>query len=144
LDLYAGTGAVGIEALSRGALHVTCIESNAEALHLLHQNVSDCKMTHHITVHAQTVKQFLGRPDQWGGPYDLVFADPPYAIAQELESLFDNVAIDHLFAADSWLVVEHADKTTLPTHLGRSTFLRRYHYGDTALTIFSFSRAAQP
>lgn len=144
LDLYAGTGAVGIEALSRGATHVTCVESSEDALKLLRQNVSDCKMTHQMTIHAQTVKRFLRRPDLWSGPYDIVFADPPYAIAQELESLFNDVAIDHLFAADSWLVVEHAEKTTLPPHLGRSSFLRRYHYGDTALSIFSSAGATQP
>jgi 16S rRNA G966 N2-methylase RsmD len=101
-------------------------------------------MGHQMTIQAQTVKQFLGRPNQWSGPYDIVFADPPYAIAQELESLFDDAATDRLFAADSWLVIEHAEKTTLPTHLGRSAFLRRYHYGDTALSLFSFSGAAQP
>jgi 16S rRNA G966 N2-methylase RsmD len=101
-------------------------------------------MALHMTVRAQTVNQFLRRPDQWNGPYDIVFADPPYAIAQELELLFSDAAIDHLFASDSWLVVEHAERTTLPNHLGRSVFLRRYHYGDTALSIFSFSGPTQP
>jgi len=144
LDLYAGTGAVGIEALSRGVTHVTCVESSAEALKLLHQNVSDCQMEHQMTVHAQTVKQFLGRPHRWSGPYDIMFADPPYAIVQELESLFGDVVIDRLFTADSWLILEHAAKTTLPARLGRSTFLRRYRYGDTALSVFSFSGTAQP
>ena len=142
LDLYAGTGAVGIEALSRGAAHVTSVESNAKALQLLRRNVSECRMAQQMTVHAQTVKQFLGRPGRWSGPYDIVFADPPYASVQELESLFDDVAIDHLFAAGSWLVVEHAEKTTLPIHLGRTAFVRRYHYGDTSLSIYLFSGAA--
>ncbi len=143
LDLYAGTGAVGIEALSGGATHATFVESSAEGLKLLRQNVLGCRMGHQMTVQAKTVKQFLDRPDQWRGPYDIVFADPPYAIAQELESLFDDAATDRLFASDSWLVVEHAVKTILPTHLGRSAFLRQYHYGDTTLSLFSFSGAAQ-
>jgi 16S rRNA G966 N2-methylase RsmD len=97
-----------------------------------------------MTIRAQTVNQFLRRPDQWSGPYDIVFADPPYTIAQELSALLDNVATDQLFADDSWLVVEHAEKTILPAHLGRSTFLRRYRYGDTALSIYSCSGTAQP
>ncbi|MGQ0695390.1 MAG: 16S rRNA (guanine(966)-N(2))-methyltransferase RsmD [Nitrospiraceae bacterium] len=144
LDLYAGTGAVGIEALSRGAIHVTSVESSAGALQLLRRNVSECRMAHQMTIHAQTVKQFLGRPDQWSGPYDIIFADPPYRLVQELESLFDDVAIHQLLADDSWMVVEHAEKTTLPTHLGRNTFLRRYYYGDTALSVYSSSGVAQP
>ena len=144
LDLYAGTGAVGIEALSRGAMHVTCVESNVEALRLLRRNVSECGMAHQMTIHGQTVKQFLGRPDHWRGPYDIVFADPPYAIVKELESLFGDVAIHHLFADDSWLVIEHAERTALPTRLGRNAFLRRYDYGDTALSVFSSTGVVQP
>ena len=144
LDLYAGTGAVGIEALSRGAIHVTSVESSAESLQLLRRNVSECRMAHQMTIHAQTVKQFLCRPDQWSGPYDIVFADPPYALVQELAELFNDVAIHHVLADDSWVVVEHSAKTTLPTHLARNPFLHRYSYGDTALSIFSSSEAAPP
>ena len=144
LDLYAGTGAIGIEALSRGAAQVTCIESSADALNLLHRNVTDCRMTDHMVVHAQTVQQFLSRPEQWNGPYNIVFADPPYAAAHELESDFSNLDESRLFATDSWLVIEHAGKTTLPSKLGESAFLRRYSYGDTALSIFSFRGTAQP
>lgn len=144
LDLYAGTGAVGIEALSRGATHVTSVESSVKALALLRQNISDCKMGHQMTIRAQTVQQFLSRPDRWDGPYHIVFADPPYGIVQELVELFQCVQGDRFFASDSWLVVEHAGKSTLPDHLAQSTFVRRYDYGDTALSIFSFSGARQP
>lgn len=144
LDLYAGTGAIAIEAVSRGAAHVTCVESGVEALKLLHQNMLDCGIADRMTVRAQTVKQFLSRPDQWDGPYDIVFADPPYAIVGELESLLGHPSIDRLFAADSWLVVEHAEKTALPASLGFGAYLRRYRYGDTALSLYSHSGIAQP
>jgi 16S rRNA G966 N2-methylase RsmD len=97
-----------------------------------------------MTVRAQTVKQFLSRPDQWDGPYDIVFADPPYAIVGELESLLGHTSIDRLFAADSWLVVEHAEKATLPASLGSGAYLRRYRYGDTALSLYSHPGIAQP
>jgi 16S rRNA (guanine966-N2)-methyltransferase len=141
LDLYAGTGAVGIEALSRGVTHVTSVESDAAALHLLRHNLSVCQIGHQMTVQAQTVQQFLSRPKLWNGPYDIVFADPPYANGQELESLFEEASVDALFAMDAWLVVEHGKKNLLPDRLGRSTFLRHYRYGDTTLSLFSFSGA---
>jgi 16S rRNA (guanine966-N2)-methyltransferase len=144
LDLYAGTGAIGVEAVSRGATHVTCVESSVEALKLLQHNMLDCGFAHNLTVYAQTVEQFLRRPDRWKGPYDIVFADPPYAMARELESLLSQTATDRLFAADSWLIVEHAEKTSLPAQLGSSAYLRRYRYGDTALSLYSYSAAAQP
>jgi 16S rRNA (guanine(966)-N(2))-methyltransferase RsmD len=142
LDLYAGTGAIGIEAISRGAAHVTCVESGVEALKLLRQNILDCGIAHHITVYAHTVKQFLNRPEQWEGPYDIVFADPPYARVQELELLLTQTVTERLFAADSWLIVEHAEKTSLPASLGSTAYVRRYRYGDTALSLYSSSGAA--
>lgn len=142
LDLYAGTGAVGIEAVSRGARHVVCVESNGEALKLLQRNVSDCGMTHRVMVRGQTVKQFLSRVDQMHGPYDIVFADPPYAAAHELDSVFAGVAPEALFAPDARLIAEHAAKTPMPGHLGPCVFLRRYTYGDTAVSVFAYPGAA--
>ncbi len=143
LDLYAGTGAVGIEAVSRGAEHVTSVESNRDALKLLQQNLELCHIGDELAVLSQTVQQFLNHPDQWNGPYDIVFADPPYAEASELPSLLAEPCTDDLFAQDSWLVIEHAAKTALPLSMGCSQFLRRYRYGDTALSLYSRPHAVQ-
>jgi 16S rRNA G966 N2-methylase RsmD len=93
-------------------------------------------------VHTQTVAQFLRQPARWNGPYDIVFADPPYAMSAELESLFADAMTDGLFADDAWLVVEHAAKAALPACLGRGNFLRQYRYGDTALSLYAWSRPA--
>ena len=136
LDLYAGTGAVGIEAVSRGVERVTSVESNRDALRLLHQNLELCHIGNELAVLSQTVQQFLTHPDQWNGPYDIVFADPPYAEASELSSLLEETRTHDLFALDSWLVIEHAAKTALPMSLGCTQFLRRYRYGDTALSLY--------
>lgn len=136
LDLYAGTGAVGIEAVSRGVGHVTSVESNRDALKLLQQNLKLCQTGDELAVRSQTVQQFLAYPDQWNGPYDLVFADPPYAEATELPLLFAETRTEDLFALDSWLIIEHAAKTALPMSLGCTRFLRRYRYGDTALSLY--------
>jgi len=144
LDLYAGTGAVGIEAISRGAEHVTSVESNREVLKLLQQNVKLCHIGQQLEVKDQKVEQFLNRPDQWNGPYDIVFADPPYARSHELLSLFQEPRIDLLFAADPWLVIEHAAKTAFPMSLRHTQLLRQYRYGDTAISLYSCPRAQQP
>lgn len=138
LDLYAGTGAIGIEALSRGAQHVAFVESNAEALKLLHQNVSDCGLINRATVRAETVKQFVTQSDLALGPYDIVYADPPYAAAHELEALFTPVVVKRMLSPDARIVAEHAAKTSLPAELGGCVFLRRYAYGDTAVSVFAY------
>lgn len=137
LDLYAGTGAIAIEALSRGAAHATCVECDPTALKLLRQNVHDCAMASSLTVYAQPVERFLSHPDLWGGEYDVVFADPPYTMATELMSIFKDSASDRLFAPDSWFIIEHAAKTKLPPLLGSCVHLRSYRYGDTALSLYS-------
>ena len=143
LDLYAGTGAIAVEAVSRGASHVTCVESGIEALKLLRLNMLECGMAHCMTIRAQTVKQFLSRSDEWGGPYDIVFADPPYAIVGEIQSLMDQTSLDRLFAPDSWLIIEHAEKMTLPATLGSGVYVRRYRYGDTVLSLYAHQGMAQ-
>jgi 16S rRNA (guanine(966)-N(2))-methyltransferase RsmD len=141
LDLYAGTGAVGVEALSRGAAHVTCVESDAEALKLLRRNVADCGIAGDVTIYAHRVQDFLKRPDQWEGPYQIIFADPPYAMTHEFTDLLNGPMTDRLFAADARLIIEHAHKTSVPASLGRAICTRRYRYGDTALTVYSLSSA---
>jgi 16S rRNA (guanine966-N2)-methyltransferase len=144
LDLYAGTGAVGIEALSRGAAHVTCVESDVEALNLLRRNVEDCGIASGMTIHPHRVQQFLNRPDQWEGPYQIVFADPPYTATHEFTDLVGTIATDRFFAIDGWLIVEHANKTTVPSSLGCALHRRRhYRYGDTALSLYSVSNDGQ-
>ena len=137
LDLYAGTGAVGIEAVSRGAKHVICVESHQQARELLQRNISHCGVRDYITIVHQTVQRFLNQPDRWGEPYDIVFADPPYESVPEFVSVLDTVKTGRLFAGDAWLIIEHALKTTLPVSIAGTTFQRRYPYGDTALSLFS-------
>ncbi len=144
LDLYAGTGAVGIEAVSRGATHVTSVESDSEALKLIQQNIQICQIGDALSMRAQAVEDFLDNPAQWNGPYDIVFADPPYSDAQTCSALLSEPQTEQLFNVDSWLVIEHATRTTLPVSLGPTQFLRRYRYGDTSLSVYSSPKAVQP
>lgn len=137
LDLYAGTGAVGIEALSRGADHVTAVEWNRDAVNLLQRNKRLCEIGAELTIQAHTVEQFLQRPDQWHGPYDIVFADPPYAETAKLFSVLSGSMIETLCAVDTWLIVEHGEKSAAPAAIGPTTLRRQYRYGDTTLSRYS-------
>lgn len=139
LDLYAGTGAVGIEALSRGAAHVTAVESDRDAVNLLQQNRRLCQIGQELTVRPHTVEQFVRRTDQWNGPYDVVFADPPYADTARLSSLLSASMCGTLFTADAWLIVEHGGKTAAAETLGPTSLRRQYRYGDTTLSLYDCS-----
>jgi 16S rRNA (guanine966-N2)-methyltransferase len=135
LDLYAGTGAIGIEALSRGARRVTFVESDPAALRLLRANLARCALSHGVGIHAGRVGKFLRHRASWNGPYDVVFADPPYASEEELIGLA-NWLDEGLVADDAIAIVEHASKTPVPEMLGPLIRIRSYRYGDTSLTLY--------
>jgi 16S rRNA (guanine966-N2)-methyltransferase len=110
LDLYAGSGAVGLEALSRGARHVLLVEQDARAARVIRENIEAIGLPGAVLA-ADRVERLLARgPD--GGRYDVVFADPPYALA--------DAAVGHalsLLAAGGWLapgalvIVERATRS---------------------------------
>lgn len=137
LDLYAGTGALGIEALSRGAVHVTFVEQDPRTVRLLQANLARCGPTPSAasTIMTGRVETFLRRPPLWRGPYDIVLADPPYAWTM---ALIDALAMAPVgvFAEQAILAIEHAAKTELPSTIGSHGLRRRYLYGDTALSLF--------
>jgi 16S rRNA (guanine966-N2)-methyltransferase len=79
LDLFSGTGAVGIEALSRGASSCVFVESHASSLDVLNKNISKFSLWDYCRVFGEPVEIYLeGTPDDHDGPFDIVFADPPY------------------------------------------------------------------
>jgi 16S rRNA (guanine(966)-N(2))-methyltransferase RsmD len=136
LDLYAGTGALALEALSRGATQATLVESGREALAAIRANVSTLGVERQVTVVAQTVER-AGRALE-SGAYDLVFADPPYADVRSGAAVRAVEVIAHaalVQGEDALLVLEHASADTAPVVVGfRLEDSRRY--GDTALSFF--------
>src|SRR5262245_29376047 len=98
LDLYAGTGAVGIEALSRGARIVTFVESDPKAVQVARKNLTACGMLDDAEMRVVPTQTFLRQPQSWHGPYDVLFADPPYAdeaaVGLVLESWHLNLLAD--------------------------------------------------
>lgn len=138
LDLFAGTGALGIEALSRGAEHAVLVERSPAAAAALYENLELTHVAERATVVPQAVKSFLtGREEASGGPFDLVFLDPPYDMGspeldETLQALADGVRLD-----EGWTVVLTRDKKSsthvIPLHWSAARELR---YGDSLLTLY--------
>ena len=135
LDLYAGTGAIGIEALSRGAQVATFVEPDAASLKALRANLDRCNLAPQALVHACTVESFLRRQQSSESTYDIIFADPPYhdGSAPALLPSLDQAGI---MTTDSIVILEHFSKVTVPSEVGRLVRLRQYRYGDTTLSVF--------
>ena len=141
LDLYAGTGAVGIEALSRGASAVTFVESDLRAVQLLQKNLRTCQLLDRAQVRVGQAAAFLERKDWWSGPYDVLFADPPYAASDELDVLI-HAWRPGLLSEHAVVMIEHDSRTELPASIDHATLVRRYVYGDTALYLYGVSTSA--
>jgi 16S rRNA (guanine(966)-N(2))-methyltransferase RsmD len=135
LDLYAGTGSIGIEALSRGATHVTFVEDDRDALRLVQSNLRQCGLEQSAHICACQVSQFFRRGTEWSGPYDIVFCDPPYHLTPELITLAMEWHAGWL-AEDAVVILEHGRKADIPSKLGPLSQVKRYDYGDTALTRY--------
>jgi len=135
LDLYAGTGAVGIEALSRGAMAVTFVESDPKAVQLMRKNLASCQLTDVADVCVGSTHNFFQHAEWWRGPYDLLFADPPYADASAAELVLSSWTLG-LLSPEGRLIIEQDARSILPASTDEAELLRRYTYGDTALFIY--------
>lgn len=135
LDLYAGTGAVGIEALSRGATAVTFVESDPKAVKLMQKNLRVCQLTNLADIRAGSAQNFFQHPEWWQGPYDVLFADPPYADASAVDLVLGAWRLD-LMSPDGRIIVEQDARQELPVLADGGKLIRRYAYGDTALFVY--------
>lgn len=131
LDGYAGTGAVGIEALSRGAAHVVFVERDARAARLIASNLDRCGVADRYAI----IRADIGRLSRPGGDrqFDLVLLDPPYD-EPELEPCVARTA--SWLAAEGVLVLEHARRRMSPPVAGGLIRTRVLHSGDSALSFY--------
>ncbi len=130
LDVFAGTGAVALEALSRGAAAATCIESDRRAAKLIEENAALCGEQKRCAIIRDTAERALQRVVP-GGPFEIIVLDPPYAYAALGE------AVTHAGrqrAAEGIVVLEHASRVTPPPAAGLA-LTRTVKSGDSALSF---------
>jgi 16S rRNA (guanine966-N2)-methyltransferase len=137
LDLFAGTGNIGLEALSRGATHATFVESNPTACRLLETNIRRCSFERVAAVRPVPVSRFLKHAR--GPAYDIVFLDPPYE-AQDAQGVLPSLGADAIMHPHGVVVVEHFHKTHLDDRIGHLALVKTYRYGDTCLSVFQRDR----
>jgi len=150
LDLCAGTGAVGIEALSRGAEHVTFVDQSRRMCSLIEANLKALEIPEDAAeVVASEATSFLRRrakkrePSLTVGlvpradqPFDVIFFDPPYAADYEFVNLISDMG-GQLLTEDAVLIVEHHKKRDLPDGFGSLKCYRTLKQGDSVLSFFN-------
>jgi 16S rRNA (guanine966-N2)-methyltransferase len=144
VDLYAGTGAVGIEALSRGAAHVWFAENADPALASLRANLSTLKISSGYTIESRGVGAVLQKLANLTQQIDLVFLDPPYEAEAEYAgtlSFLGSARGREMLAPDALVIVEHTKKAKLAARYGALEHTRLVKQGDVSLSFFAFAAA---
>ena len=146
LDLFAGTGANGIEALSRGAKHATFIDNDARALEAIRHTLEATRLAPQAKVRRLTLPNGLIKLSAADTSYDIIFADPPYDFT-EYGLLLSRIRAGSLLAEGGMIIIEHASRHVgsksvrtcleIDTDLSGFQCTRRAQYGDTALSFFS-------
>lgn len=146
VDLFAGTGAIGIEALSRGASEVVFVENHAPATALIRRNLESLGIRKGATVLAadaiRGVEKLASKVESKTSRYDYIFLDPPYAAAKDYGRVLESLGSGNLLAPGGVVIAEHRRSFELPEEAGA---LRRYRIlkqGDAALSFYRRAAAA--
>ena len=132
LDLFAGAGGIGIEALSRGAARAVFVDGSRESIDAVKHNIAQSGFADQAEVIASKVEPFLKKRS---GPYDIVFLDPPYTL--EMLPLLQLVAGSGLLKPDGIVIAEHFKKQAAPAAAGGLALYREAKYGDTVLAFYN-------
>ena len=140
LDLYAGTGAIGIEALSRGADWVDFVDHQKAAADVVRWNLAHTRLSDRARVHAMTVTQYLRRSDK---PYDLVVLDPPYA-DQKIGEVLATLAESSLVESGTVIALGHWPQFAEAEFSPRLELVRRRCHGDSCFSVYIVTDGTAP
>lgn len=136
LDLYAGTGNVGIEAISRGAAQVYFVEQDRRAVRAIYDNLYSLSLVSGACVIKQHVFTALKLLSNRNDRFNLIFLDPPYETCLELPTI-EMISEYGLLVPGGVIIVESSKREVLPSRVNNLIFVRQERYGDTLLTFYS-------
>jgi len=139
LDLFAGSGGLGIEGLSRGLEKVIFIDRESRAIQVIQENIKACKFEGQSEVYRNDAERALKALIKRDLTFDYIFLDPPYK-KQQLVSLMDKMEKQDLVKPDGVIVCEHSFDVELPQTVGRFNQIKYEKYGIIAVTIYLNSR----
>ena len=142
VDLYAGTGAIGIEAISRGAREVVFVEGHAASARLIQENLKVLGATATAEVLSVSAAKGLERLAARHRMADFIFLDPPYDDKEEQLLVLEFLDDSHLLVPQGFVIVEHSSKAELPERFTRLERTRVVEQGDASLSFYCLAAAA--
>jgi len=140
LDLFAGTGAVGIEAISRGAADVVFVENHCGAAQLIGENLAllEINLSARL-IPADALAAIAKLDSERAAPFDIVFLDPPYANERDYHLVLHTLEKSPLLGGSSLVIAEHRKTFSLPAAIGRLQQFRTLKQGDASLSFYRVS-----
>ncbi len=137
LDLFGGSGGLGIEALSRGMEKAIFVDRDAKAVQVIRQNIESCRLTSQAEVYRNDADRALKALIKRGMMFDLVLLDPPYK-QQQLVALMSILDQHELLKTNGIIMAEHAVDVVLPEAVGRLVRRKHEEYGSTTVSIYEY------
>ncbi|MBI4436797.1 MAG: 16S rRNA (guanine(966)-N(2))-methyltransferase RsmD [Candidatus Omnitrophica bacterium] len=135
LDLFSGSGTLGLEALSRGAQEVTCVEWDPLCMRLLKENLKKLRGASPVICLQENALKVLGKLYRQKKNFDIIFMDPPYLKGVTTKCLRQVDKYD-ILTPDAILVIRHSKKENLPVAVGALSLFRQKRYGETTLSFY--------
>jgi 16S rRNA (guanine966-N2)-methyltransferase len=135
LDLFAGSGGLGIEALSRGLEKVIFVDRDGKAIHIVNENLKSCGLENKAEVYRNDAVRALKAIQKRDITFNFIFLDPPYK-KQQLVKLLEIIANEKLIHEDGLVVCEHASDIQLPESIGGLKQARNEKYGIIGITLY--------
>ena len=138
LDLFAGSGQMGIEALSRGAKSAAFVDSSAQAVQVIRRNLEHVRLAERATVAAEDYQLFLSHAS---GPFDIAFIDPPYSHGLAEKAL---AAVAERMSPQGVVICETNGDDPMPDAAGEFALYQKRDYGRTTIRLYRRGRPEQP
>jgi 16S rRNA (guanine(966)-N(2))-methyltransferase RsmD len=135
IDLYAGTGTVGFEALSRGARKSIFVENDTERANIISKIAANLGFSEKCTIIKNNAENFLLEIDSNKDSFDIIFIDPPYH-SNIIDNILNIITEKDVINKNGIVIFEHFKKRFLPERIGKLRLKKTYRYGDTMLTFY--------
>jgi 16S rRNA (guanine966-N2)-methyltransferase len=132
LDLFSGSGSLGIEALSRGAGHADFVEQERACCDIIRDNLNKCGFGDRARIHCVPVERAITFLDK---AYDIILTDPPYR-REDIGDFLDKLAATKLIGDHTWLVITHSPRVTLDERYGGLKMVKERRHGDSVIAIY--------
>ncbi|XKK25932.1 16S rRNA (guanine(966)-N(2))-methyltransferase RsmD [Bacillus sp. CB62A.1] len=142
LDLFGGSGGLGIEALSRGIDKAIFVDRDSKAIKVIHQNLESCRIQEQAEVYRNDAERAVKALIKREMSFDLILIDPPYK-EQKIVSLISVMDQHGLLHSDGLIMAEHGNDVVLPNSIGRLVKVRAENYGITAISIYKYEGEGQ-